>query len=199
MNTRITQFCGQFAQENRCLLPAGFTRLACVAPVIVAPASTTPPTESRATLRPFGLGLCLVHLHGASTQIATVQRDDGFVGFAGVRHLDEREAACAAGLAVGYDAYFLDIAMFLKHGAQFRLRRGVGQVAYIKILHCSSSLGSSASLSAAGSLASATMRVFSLAAASRGGNGRSRKARVRASATERTAEIRRQASRIPQL
>src|SRR5690348_16642572 len=42
------------------------------------------------------------------------------------------------------------------------------------------------------------MRFVSAVEESRGGKGRSRNARERASATERTAEIRRQASRMPQ-
>src|SRR5205085_6154946 len=134
-----------------------------------------------------------LHVHRPSTQIAAVQSGNRLVGFCGVDHLDEPETAGPSRITIGHNADSFYRAVFLENGSQFRLGCAVGKVAHVKVLHCISSLYSSTSISDC-----AAMRLGSVPAESRGGKGLSRNALVRASARDRTAEIRRHASRIPQ-
>jgi hypothetical protein len=159
-----------------------------VATVVIASATTT--SKPTATPGPFCLGLGLVDLQGASAEISSVQRQNGFIGLVGAGHFYKGEAARTTGFTVGHHAYLFDRAVGLEKGAQFGFRGAVGQVSNVEVLHCISSL----------CIISANVRdgLDRTASGSRGGNGLSRRALERATVTERTAEIRWQASRMPQ-
>src|SRR5581483_1182968 len=158
--------------------------------IVVSPA---PPAAKSlpAASRPIRLGLRLVHFHWAAAKITAVQRRNGLIRLRGIRHLDEAEAASTTGLTVDHKTHPFDSPVLLEDVAQFRFCRAVRKIAYIKIFHCISSLCSA-------SIVLTTPRLGSPSAVSRRGKGLSRNARERASATERTAEMRRQASIIPQ-
>src|SRR5579864_4473497 len=98
------------------LLPAGFPGLARV-PLIVVAASTAAsakPFTTAASARRISLWLRLVDLQCAAAKIGAIQCGNGFVGFAGVRHLDESEAAGTSGFAVRDNAHALHGAVSLK-------------------------------------------------------------------------------------
>ena len=150
--------------------------------------TTTAPTTSW-TVR---LGLRFVNLQRASAQFRSIQSRDRFVSFGGIRHFHETETACSARLPVGHNADFFHRTVRLENRSQFRLGCAVGQITYVKVLHCSSSLSKSSKVRD-----SAAARLVSRVSNSRGGAGLSCIAFVRAWDIERTAEIRRDASRIP--
>src|SRR5579872_915218 len=183
-------------QEN---LPARFARLACVPLIVVATASSAASTTTKllsttsaAAPGAVCLGLRFVDLQRASAQFGSVQRRDCFIRFGGVSHFHEPEAPGSACLPVGNDADFFHCTVSLENRSQLGLGGAVGQISYIKILHCSSSLSKSSKVR------DWAARFTSLVSRSRGGTDLSCVARVRACDSERTAEIRREASKIPQ-
>src|SRR5579863_2710142 len=98
------------------LLPAGFPGLARVPLIVVAAstAATAKPFSAAASARRISLWLRLVDLQCAAAKVGAIQCSHGFVRFAGVRHLNESEAAGASGFAVGNNAYTLHGAVSLK-------------------------------------------------------------------------------------
>jgi hypothetical protein len=183
-------------------LPAWFARLACMPLIVVATSSTASPTPTAKVLSTttaptaswaVRLRLRLVNLQRAAAQFRSIQSRDCFVSLGGIGHFHETEASGSARLPVGHNADFFHRTVRLENRSQFRLGCAVGQITYVKILHCSSSLSKSSKV-----LDSAATRFDSRDSKSRGGAGLSCVALVRAWDIERTAEIRRDASRIPQ-
>src|ERR1039458_6784894 len=102
-------------------LPAGFAGLTRVPLVIVAAAAasaTEALSTASAAARRVGLRFRFVDLQGAAAEFGSIQRRYRLVRFRRIGHLDEAEAAGAAGFAVGDNADFLDCAMRLKQAAQ---------------------------------------------------------------------------------
>src|ERR1700691_3659792 len=176
-------------------LPARFPWLSRVSLIIIAPPSaaapppakllsTTPTTTAPGTIR---LGLRFVDLQRASAQFRSVQRRNRFIRFGGIRHFHKSKSPGASGFPVSYDADFFHRTMSFENGSQLGLGCAVGQITYIQILHCSSSLSKSSKLRD-----SAAARLTSLVSSSRGGMGRSCVALLRACDNDRTAEIRRE-------
>ena len=83
------------------------------------------PEAAAATAVLAGTGL--VHLQGAATHLRAVEGLDGSLGVLG-GHLDETEAAGAAGLAIVDQADALDLAVGGEEVAQLVLGGGVGQI-----------------------------------------------------------------------
>src|SRR5581483_109548 len=173
------------------ILPARLAGLPRVAAIIVPAAASPKPLPTASG--PVRLGLGFVHFHRSPTKITAVQRRNRFIGFGSVGHFHETEAAGATGVTIRHKTHSFDGAVLLKNTPQFCFCCAVGKVAYVKILHCISSLCNSPAISIF-----PMTPLGSLSAESRRGRGLSRNARERASASERTAEIRRHASMIPQ-
>ena len=108
-------------------LPAWFPGLTGVPAIVVFPAAASAATKSLSSAAgPVGLGLRLIDLQRASPQFGSVQRGDGFIGLAGVRHFNKCEAPRATGFPVGHDADLFDSAMRLENVAQLGLGCAVG-------------------------------------------------------------------------
>jgi hypothetical protein len=103
------------------VLPAGFTWLSCMALIVVAAASaaSAESLSPTAATRTVGLRLRLIDFQRASTKLRAVQRGHRFIGLSRVRHLDEREAAGAAGFAVCNNANPLDRSVRFENSAKF--------------------------------------------------------------------------------
>src|ERR1700751_763815 len=129
----------------------------------------------------------------SSAHVGPVERRDGLVGFTGIAHFDKPETTGAARLPVGHETYFFHRALCLKQAAQVGFGCAVGQVSNVQVLHRNSSFSKSSRLVALG------VCFDGRPSESRGRSGKARIAWVRASDLERTAEIRRDASRMPQL
>src|SRR5579864_3027632 len=167
---------------------AAFARLAAVASATSAAAAKS--LAAAAALWTIGLRLGFVDGQCPSTEFGSVERGNGLVRRRGIGHLHESETARAARLPVGDQGDFFYGAVRLEHIAQFGLGRAVGQIADIQILHCISSLSKSSKVGAA--------FFDGRPSKSRGGAGLSCIARERAVQAARTAEILRDASRMPQ-
>src|ERR1700733_5143453 len=211
------------ARHPRDELPARFPRLARIATIVVAPTSAAPATKtftSASTTKSFtaaapwtiGLWLGLIDGQGAATKFGSVQRRNRLVGLSGIGHFHERDTSRASGIAIRHQADLVHRAMWLKDTSQFSFGRAVGQVTDIKVLHCrsfrskssfnkssfnKSSFNKSSKLRVSRGRASAVAYSANRVSRARGGNGRFRMALVRAFEAVRTAEIRREASRIP--
>src|ERR1700733_369590 len=206
------------ARHPRDKLPARFARLARIATIVVAPPSAAPATKTftsasasesftTAASWTIGLWLGLIDGQGTATKVGSVQRGNRLVGFSGIGHFHERETSRASCVAVRHQADLVHRAMWLKDTSQFSFGRAVGQVTDIKVLHCrsfrskssfnKSSFNKSSKLRVSRGRASAVAYSANRVSRSRGGNGRFRMALVRAFEAVRTAEIRREASRIP--
>lgn len=108
-------------------LPAWFAGLSGVAAVVVPAAASAAATKALSTVPgPFGLRLGLVDLQGPSAELSSVQRRDGLVGFAGVRHFHKCEAARATGFAVSDEVDLFHRSVFLEDVAQFGFGGAVG-------------------------------------------------------------------------
>ena len=66
----------------------------------------------------LGFGTCLIHIEGSPTDLGAIESSDSLVAFLGVRHLHETKAAGAPGIAVGHDAYAIDLTISLEQPAQ---------------------------------------------------------------------------------
>src|ERR1700733_7992367 len=201
------------ARHPRDELPARFPRLARIATIVVAPTSAAPATKtftSASTTKSFtaaapwtiGLWLGLIDGQGAATKFGSVQRRNRLVGLSGIGHFHERDTSRASGIAIRHQADLVHRAVWLKDTSQFSFGRAVGQVTDIKVLHCrsfrsKSSFNKSSKLRVSRVRASAVAYSAKRVSRSRGGKGRFRMALVRAFEAVRTAEIRREASRIP--
>src|SRR5262249_6119036 len=114
------------AGRGRCLLPGtGASGLVAASAAEVAAA-----TARAATLLVLGL----VHLEGAAAEVAAVEGADRVRRGVLVRHLDEGEAARAAGLAVHDDAHGLDRPVAPEGALQVLLGAGVRKVAHVDLL-----------------------------------------------------------------
>jgi hypothetical protein len=91
---------------------ASATTKASASSATAAKASST--TASAGTVR---LRLGFIDLQSPSAQFGSVQGSDGFFGFAGVGHFNERKAARAAGFPVGDQADLLDGSVGLEKAA----------------------------------------------------------------------------------
>jgi hypothetical protein len=111
-----------------------------VAAIIVAssPATLASSTSSKAltTAWAIRLGFGFINLQSPATEFAPIQRSDGFLCFARVRHLNKGKTSRAAGVAVGYDANLIHLTMGFEKASQLGLAGAVGQVANVKVLHC---------------------------------------------------------------
>jgi hypothetical protein len=81
-----------------------------------AAATTAVTTAATATAARLAL-LGLVHAERATVEGLAVHAFDGLGGFLGRAHRDEREAARAAGLAIGHEVDVADISELLKRSA----------------------------------------------------------------------------------
>src|SRR5215468_3198266 len=104
---------------------------------------------------------------------------------------DEPEPTRAARIPIGHECDLFHRAMCLEDISQLRFGCAVGQIPNAKVLHRNSSLSKSSRL------VGVAVGFDGRPSESRGGAG-ARIAWVRAMDAERTAEIRREASRIPQ-
>jgi hypothetical protein len=134
-------------RNQRMLLPAWFARLAGVALVVIASttaagtataagtstARTSTATGSAGTA--VGFGTRLVDIQCAAAEFFAVQRCNGFLGFAGIRHFDKCKSPRTASVTIGDQADLIDFAVRLKQRAQFRFRGTVREVANKKLLH----------------------------------------------------------------
>src|SRR5215469_5522924 len=94
--------------------------------IIVASAAAPPTTEMLPTvLGPVRLGSGLIDCQSPTPQFSSVQSCDGFIGFAGIQHLDKRKATGAAGFSVGHNAYFIHGSMRFEKSAQLGFLRDV--------------------------------------------------------------------------
>lgn len=92
-----------FIVESEGRLPAGFTTGAAVSAEAATPtAEAAAATEAAALFA--GLGLRLVHAHGASVEFVSVQRVNRGLRLSGVGHRDEAESLAATGHAIGDNA-----------------------------------------------------------------------------------------------
>jgi hypothetical protein len=96
-------------------------------------AGTAAAAGSAGTAVGFGTGF--VDVQCASAQFFAVQGCDGFLGFGGIGHFYEGEAAGASGVTVGDQADLIDFAVGLKQGSQFGFRGAVREVANKKLFH----------------------------------------------------------------
>src|SRR5690606_7516337 len=98
---------------------------ATAAATIAAPAAAaTEPTAAAAAEAAAGTVLAgpgLIHDQRPPAHVVPVEGADGRVGLAGVAHLDETEAAGAAGLAVGDDRGVVHLAVLLEQGTKLLL------------------------------------------------------------------------------
>jgi hypothetical protein len=118
--------------------------------IIIASASATPTAAASAkalsaattatALGTVGLGLRLINLQSPSAQFRAVQRRYSLIGLGGICHFHESEPAGPSRFAIGHNADFFHRTMSLEYGSQFGLGCAVGQITYIKVLHCISSL-----------------------------------------------------------
>jgi hypothetical protein len=135
-------------RNQRMLLPAWFARLAGVALVVIASTASAAGTATAAgtsTARTstatgsagtaVGFGTRLVDIQCAAAEFFSVQRCNGFLGFAGIRHFDKCKSPRTAGVTIGDQADLIDFAVRLKQRAQFRFRGAVREVANKKLLH----------------------------------------------------------------
>jgi hypothetical protein len=135
-------------RNQRMLLPAWFARLAGVALVVIASTASAAGTATAAgtsTARTstatgsagtaVGFGTRLVDIQCAAAEFFSVQRCNGFLGFAGIRHFDKCKSPRTAGVTIGDQADLIDFAVRLKQGTQFRFRGAVREVANKKLLH----------------------------------------------------------------
>src|SRR5262245_9884015 len=158
--------------------------------IIVAPTSTAAGTMSSASgaLR-FGSGF--VNSQRSPAQVGPVERRDGLVGLTAIGHFHEPEPTGAASIPVSYECDLFHRTVCLEKISQLSFSRVVGQIPNVKVLHRYSFLNKSARL------VGVEVRFDGRSSESRGGGGTARIAWVRARAAERTAEIRREASRMP--
>jgi hypothetical protein len=163
-----------------------------MATIVVAPTTASTAKTLATTPRMLGLGFGLVDGQGPASQIGSIQGRYRFVGFTGIGHLDEPETTGSSRIPIGDQCDLFDRAMCLEKVAQFGFRRAVRQISNVKVFHCNSSLSKSSRL------VGVADRPDGRPSESRGGAGRERIAWVRATEAERTAEIRREASRMPQ-
>src|ERR1700758_5504185 len=175
---------------NTAELPARLTALARVAAVPPPPSPPPPPTKSWWPFRAICFRLSFVDGQCAPAEFSSVQRCNGLIRCSSIGHLHESETARAARLPVRDQGDFFYGAVGLENVAELRFRGAVGQIADIKILHCISSLNKSSKVGA--------VFLGGRPSKSRGGAGLSCIARERAVQAARTAEILRDASRIPQ-
>jgi hypothetical protein len=187
---------GMLSSGKPLKLPAGFPGLACMALVVVASTPSTATAAatkalSAATPWPVSFRLGFVDGQGASPEFGPIQCGDGFFGFAGIGHLHKPETSRPASFAIGYDAHLFHVSMSLEDGAQLGFGCTVGQIANVKVFHISS-------FWTADGRDHSAERLAKRVSISRVGDGLSRIAFERAWDRERTAEIRRDASRIPQ-
>jgi hypothetical protein len=119
-------------------------------------------------------------------------RCDGPVGFTGIGHFDEPEPTRATSILVGHQCDLFDAAVCPEDISQLSFGCSVGQIPNVKVLHRNSSFSKSSRLVGVGVV------LDGLSSESRGGGGKARIAWVRATEAERTAAIRREASRMPQ-
>jgi hypothetical protein len=110
--------------------------------VVASTAAARTPTTSRTSTatRPsagtaIGLGAGLVDIQYATAEFFSVQGCNGFLGFGGIRHFDERKSSRTAGVTIGDQTDLIDFAVGLKQRAQFRFRGAVREVANKKLLH----------------------------------------------------------------
>src|SRR5580698_63964 len=178
-------------------LPARLARLTWMTTIVVASAATTTAKTSAAACstttaaRTIGLWLGLVDGQRASTHIRAVESGDCFVGLFGVSHFHEAKTTRAAGIAVSDERDFFDGSVRFKSVSDFGFGGAVRQISNIQILHRNSSLSRSSRVVLEDGRRSGSP------SGSRGGKGRLRMAWVRALEAERTAEILRDASRMP--
>jgi len=82
-----------------------------------------------------GLRPSLVDIERAPIHLIAVQSRDGAVGLGGIRHLDKREAARAARIAVGDQVDPLHVPVRLKERTDGRFGCGKIQIAYKNVFH----------------------------------------------------------------
>src|SRR5207247_8178031 len=102
---------------------------AAAAAAVAAPAAAA---GAAAGARPLLAGLGLVDLQGAALDLGAVQGGDG--GVAALAHLDEAEAARAAGVAVGRHLGAGHRAVVGEPAAEVVRGGGVGEVPHINVL-----------------------------------------------------------------
>jgi hypothetical protein len=93
------------------------TTTAAVATATATAATTTTVTATAAATAARLALLGLIHAERATVEGLAVHAFDGLGGFLGGAHRDEREAARAAGLAIGHEVDVADIPELLKRGA----------------------------------------------------------------------------------
>src|SRR5947209_14388820 len=163
-------------------------------PAASASAATTcvsAKTLSSVAAGPVRFGLRFIHIQSAPTKFRAIQGCYGLFGFPRVRHLDKGKPARASGFTVRDDVYIIHGPVHGKKIPQFRVSCTMRQVADVKVLHCASSLKSSAN-----KLSACSRRCGVDVSGSRVGDGLSLKALVSAYILDRTAEIRRHACMI---
>src|SRR5262249_53837151 len=160
-----------------------------MAAIVVAPTATST-AKTRATAPwTFRFRFGLINRQSASAQVSSVECGDGLVGLTGVAHFHEPEPPGAAGIPVGHECDLFHCAVRLEEISQFAFARAVGQIPNVKVLHRNSSLSKSSRVDGVG--------FADRPSESRGGWGSALIALLRAKDAERTAEIRREASRMP--
>ena len=92
--------------------------------VITPTAASTAKTLSSAA-RAFGLRFGLVNGQRSAAQIRAVERGDGFVGFAGIRHFYEPETARTASIPVCDQCDFFHGSVRFKEASQLSFARAV--------------------------------------------------------------------------
>src|SRR5579864_407021 len=78
-----------------------------------------------------------IHVDGASANLATVERGDGFVSIVIVHHFDEPEAPRTSGIPVGENADPLDLTVALEQLPQFVFVGVEAEIPHENILHAS--------------------------------------------------------------
>jgi hypothetical protein len=101
-------------------LPSRFARLTWMSAVVIAPSTSSTAKTMAASSWTFGLGFGFVDRQCPSTQIASIQSRDRFVGFTGIGHFHEPKATRPSRIPIGHKCDLFDRAMCLEDGAQLR-------------------------------------------------------------------------------
>ncbi len=103
----------------------------------VAATAASASVAAATTSAALRLGASFVDVDGASADLGAVERRDGFLAVLVAGHFHETEAAGAAGIAIGHDAYAVYLSVTLKQLPQFILTGVEAEVPHKNILHAS--------------------------------------------------------------
>jgi hypothetical protein len=100
-------------------------------PTAAGTSATRPATRTAA----IGFGTGFVDIQRPPAYFFSIQRRDGFFGFAGVGHFYECKSSGTAGVTIGDYADLVDFAVGFEQSPQLGFRGAVREIANKKLLH----------------------------------------------------------------